>query len=296
MPLPLFLARYLFATDFSEDWGDTADAPHPGEPERAAAERDEADDDLAALVEMHSRETGSPPSSVHFPVVDLERKAATTRYRHNGKIKRTRYRRVNLAKRVVVIVIHQMGVERAESSTRWHHTTCHRCIGAAGKRHRVHPLDVRLIAANALDRKPFHAITIEVEGNLEQFDGDGKWWMPDKMGSGRASVAQIIATRQEVEGVIAEVAALGGRVVAILPHRISGRNKKGKPNRPLCPGERLNAEVVEFCAREHGLAVAGDDFTLGGTVVPDGWHGAHWCDGDGLARLVGRRGEIIEAA
>lgn len=275
---PSFLWRLLFPSDASADWGSTVEAAEPGEVERVAEERVLADSvvDTAKV----------------YPQIDLEKRAATCKYPHNGKVKRTRYRRVNLAKRIVVIMVHQMGVERGESSRRWHRTTCHRCIGPSGNRYRVHPLDVRLVAANAMDRKPFHTITIEIAGNFEEVDGEGTWWKPEKMGRGRASNAQIEATLQEIDTIIAEVSELGGEVVIIMPHRVSGRNKRGKPNRPLCCGSRVWSLVGERAARNHDLAVPAKGWSIGGTPIPESWHGPHWRGGEGLKVLTSRKGRI----
>ncbi len=254
-------------TDWQPDWD--PEIPIVSDHEDCARDREHAD----------AIECQPDQRRVVFPVEDLESEAAGTKY-PNGKVKRTRYRRVNLSKRIVLIVLHQTGAERSEFRTqaRGRLTTCHRLIGPTGTRYRVHPLNRRLVAANKLDRKPFHAISIEMAGNFEGDDGEGNWYRPDVFGRGRAGEAQLEGGRQEVMAITQEVEALGGRVVAIAPHRVSGRNRKGKPNRPICCGSRVWSLVGELAAAEYGLRVPGNAQTFGGLEIPDSWHGEYWTE------------------
>lgn len=205
-----------------------------------------------------------------LPVEDLEYLAADARYR-NGKIKRTRYPRVDLAARKVVIVLHQTGVQRDDASKRWPLTTCHRLITPAGRRCKIHPLDVRLVAANRFDRAPWHGITIEVAGNFEGDDGTGNWYRPDMFGAGRASDTQVAAVRAEVRAIADEVASMGAVVHAVAPHRVSGVSRTGRPNRPLCCGSRLWSLAGEPAAAELGARVPGPNWSLRGMTIPDSW-------------------------
>ena len=76
-----------------------------------------------------------------------------------------------------------------------------------------------------------------------------------------------------------------GEVVAIMPHRVTGRGRGGKPNRPLCPGWEIWGEVGEWCARHLDLPMPGPDFELGGLTIPESWHGPHYQGGEGLTLL-----------
>lgn len=233
------------------------DRCEPGEAEACARDRNEA-----------------PVLAKAYPVVNLEEQARIAKY-EGGQYKRTRYPLVDLAKRQVIIGLHQMGVERAESSKRWHLVTCHRNIGPSGIRRRIHPLRVRLTATNRLDRSPYHTIAIEVAGNFEGLDGSGNWWMPGTMGRGRASAPQLEACYQECMSIVSEVADLGGKVVAIVPHIIAGRDSKGRPNRQLCCGSRVYSEVGERFAASTGILTAAPGFAIGGLAVPNEWRGPH---------------------
>jgi len=256
---PLDLARLaaLFRpSDASGAWGDWGGA-EPG----AARERKEAEEAIAS-----------------FEVVNLEDRAAVVRYGRNGKNKRTRYAPADLSKRRVVIALHQPGVERTEA--RWrqtaHRVTAQRFIGPTGVRYMLHPLTTQLIATNRFNRSPWHCINFEVAGNFEGVDGSGRWWNPERMGKGRASEAQLAATRAEIRSVIDEVRMLGGEVEAIVPHIIAGRNSAGRPNRQICPGSRVWSEAGEWAGAELGLKVPAAGFRLGGLPVPESWHGPHW--------------------
>lgn len=259
------LVSWWRTTDAGDDWTepDVDESCGPGDVEGCERDR-KAGDELVAR---------SPV--VVYPVRDLQEQARLAKY-DDGRFKRTAYAPVDLRGRTVVIGLHQTGAERPESSKRWHLTTAHKVIGPSGVIYKLHPLRTRLVAINRLDRAPYHAISIETGGNFEGTDGLGDWYMPGKLGRGRASEAQLGAIVQACGSICDEVLALGGKVVAIVPHRISGRDKRGKPNRPLCPGSRVWSEAGERFASERGLQIPADGFALGGTPIPKGWHGRYF--------------------
>lgn len=265
IPSPQALLDLLVAwwrnTDAGEDWIEPGleDACGPDDVEGCDRDRLEGD-----VEDQRGR--------VIYPVRDLEEQARLAKY-DDGRYKRTAYKPVDLKGRVVVIGLHQTGAERPESSKRWHLITAHRAIGPTGVRYRLHPLRTRLVAINRFDRAPYHAVSIEVGGNFEGTDGTGDWYMPAKLGRGRAGEAQLSACVQECHAIMGEVAALGGKVVAVVPHRISGRDRRGKPNRPLCPGSRVWSEAGERFASQAQILTPADGFALGGTPIPNGWHG-----------------------
>lgn len=217
-----------------------------------------------------------------LPVVDLEQVCATVRYERGslkGKVKRTLYPRVRLAARRVVVMVHQSGVERPEYAQdgksphpRRKHMTGHRAIGPQGVRYRLHPLDVRLVAGNRMDRDPWHALHIELVGNFEGVDGSRRWAFGATNGRGRASDAQLHALQAEIASLVDEVprVAAGARVVAVVPHRITGRDKHGKPNREIDPGSR-GWRAAEQVAAALRLETPAPGFALGGLPIPDEW-------------------------
>jgi hypothetical protein len=254
----------LWWLDRLPEWETLLEPPSERDPGECFEARCAADD-----LEDPNKE-GVPPAE--YPVVDLEAKAALAAYA-NGVNKRRKYSPVDLTRRRVVIVLHQMGVERSPLSSRWPLVTAHRVIGPDGTRMRLHPLRTRLVAANRVDRAPWHAISIEIAGNFEGTDGAGDWYKPQIYGRGRMGVAQVLACRQELtEIIVNEVPELGGKVEAIIPHRVTGQSK-GKPNRPICPGSRAWSQVGEWTGAFHGIAVPGPSFKLGGLPVLSSWHG-----------------------
>lgn len=218
-------------------------------------------------------------------VVDVQAAAAKVTYRHNGRNKRTRYRRVNLAGRRVIAVVHQTGVVRGPQTfrARAHHITAHRAIGPEGSHYLIHPLNVRLVAANALDRAPWHAVSIEISGNFEGIEGDG-WWSPETMGASELTGRQAKSLRAELWHLTREVADFGGVLEGVAPHRISGRGSNGVPNRPLCCGYAA-WRVAEAWAIERGVAVPAEGFAIGGDPVPEEWRSAAWRARSGAVRV-----------
>jgi hypothetical protein len=225
-----------------------------------------------------SASRGTPPApSPVLGIIDLQRPAAAQRY-GSGRLKRTRFPAVDLSTRQVVIVLHQAGVERSDEAWRKsaHRVTCHYAVGPSGVVFRVHPPPTRLVAANRVDRYPWHAISIEVLANLEGVAGSGKWWMPAKYGRGQLGDLQIQGCRLAIMTACDDIRAAGGEVFGILPHRTTGRDSVGRPNRPICPGSAVWSHCGEWAGAALGLRVPGPGWCLGGMSVPQTWHGPWW--------------------
>lgn len=215
-----------------------------------------------------SAEIVSPVSSV--PVIDLLDKASTVKYK-NDKVKRWRYKPRKIAD-IKTIVIHQMGFVRSQSSRRWHRVTAHRLILPNGTIAKTHPLWCRLVCSNSLDRSPHNAVGIEVAGNFEGHPGKGDWWKPETFGKSTLSDDQRMGLRASIQAIVREVEREDGRIEMLAPHRVCGRDSKGRPNRPLCPGWEIWREC-EVIAKEMGLRTPGDEETWGGMPIPDSWRG-----------------------
>lgn len=240
------------------------------------------------------------PEIVTVPVpavVDMEADAARVRYpdRRNkagqvtrrGAIKRTRYAPRDLSA-IEAVVVHQMGVERAASSSRWRFVTCNRLVRTDGARVFVHPLACRVMGANAFDRPPYCAANIEVAGNFEGVDGSGEWYKPAVFGAGRASTLQLVALGWEIRAIRDDVGAAGGQLRMVAPHRVSGRDSRGAPNRPICPGSRL-WQAAETVALALGLGVPPDGWDLGGLSIPQEWRSLAWWELNGAEPPAGWR-------
>lgn len=239
-------------------------------------------EDAACEAELCEQDRRIDPSP-DLRLLDLQIQAAAARYskmvdgrRVYGAIKRTAFPRADLSRRRVVIVLHQVGVEVSSSWPSAWKVTAHGLVRPDGVVAKLHPLDVRLTCSNRVDRSPWHAIGIEFAGNFEGLDGSGNWALPDRNGRGRASDAQIVAGRLFVEYCCEQVRLMGGKVVGILPHRTTGRDSRGRPNRQICPGSRVWSEVGEWAGAMLGLSIPGPAWALGGLTIPQDWHGRYF--------------------
>lgn len=200
-------------------------------------------------------------------IVDIEDEAARVAYsrgKSKGVEKRQRYapRQVKDCK---AIVLHQTGVKRSPEVTRRRarHYTCHILIGPEGVIYRVHPFRYRLIAAHRFDRRPYHAINIEIDGNFRGTP-TGDWWAGDKMGRSRLPVCQTEAAIAAIDMIVAEVAEAGGRIEYLFAHRQSSASRQ------IDPGFEIWRHVAEVAKRAHGLSDEGGR-ALGGMPIPPEW-------------------------
>ncbi len=232
-----------------------------------------------------ARATTHPEPVEPIRWVDIRKQAGVERYRNgryrfSGRIKRTYYKpRPESSCRTVVV--HQMAVTRKRTSSRWDKVSAHYVIAPDGDILQLFDHTVRLISSNSLDRAPHHAINIEVAGNFEGHDGTGDWWKPDTFGRGRATDRQLLALAECLDHISDSVAAAGkrdntgGRIELVAPHRVSGRNSKGRPNRPICPGSRV-WKAAETWAVEEGIRVPGPGEKYGGLPIGDDWRSDAW--------------------
>ena len=71
---------------------------------------------------------------------------------------------------------------------------------------------------------------------------------------------------------IAQAARGKGVVVAVVPHLVAGRNRKGKPNRQIDCGQRV-WQHCEGIALRRGLKIPGEAQAFGGLPIYGSWHG-----------------------
>lgn len=259
------LSQLLAALGRAPD-GDEPRAPEGGAPDEHE-QREAAQ--VAALVPAVLR-----PGECR-QVVNLRAEAAGATYA-DGRIKRTAYPPVDLRARKVVAMIHQAGFTWKATNPRHSKITGHGAIRVDAAILDLHPVTTRLVAGNRIDRAPWHGVHLEVVTNAEGLDGSGNWYKPDVFGKGRATDAQIDSARQWLATLQSTLAGQGIELYGVLPHIVTGRDKRGKPNRTIDPGSRLHSEVVEWGGAELGLRVPRDGWALGGAPVPLSWHGPHW--------------------
>lgn len=209
------------------------------------------------------------------PVINLRDAAAKATYA-DGRNKRKAYPPVDLHARRVVAMVHQAGFTWKATNPGHAKITGHGAIRVDAAILDLHPPTTRLVAGNRIDRDPWHGVHLEVVTNAEGLDGSGNWYRPDVFGRGRASDAQIDSARQWLATLQSTLAREGVELYGVLPHIVTGRDKRGKPNRTIDPGSRLHSEVVEWAGAELGLRVPRDGWALGGAPVPLTWHGRYW--------------------
>lgn len=247
-------------------------------PEGPTIETEDDDDGDApepAIVHVRSRR-------VPLQVIDARAKAAKAVYRKTGKNKRTLYPPVVLSKRQVYIALHQMGVDLPPSWRSYWKVSAHYVVRTDGVVVRNHDLDVQLITTNRYNRAPYHAIAIEFAGNFEGDYKQGNFWHPETNGRTVLSEVQADAGVQLCLAISDELSQQGVALAGILPHRIAGRDERGKPNRGGCPGWEIWSQVGEPAAWLLDAPIPGDGFRKGGLSIPHDWHNP---DYDDLARF-----------
>ena len=217
-----------------------------------------------------------------YPVVDKRFEAATVRYRPSkrrkalglpGRVKRTRYRPVDLRKRRVVLVLHQAGVVISRASLerrRAKKITGHEAWSTDGTVFLIHPDETRLVAANRLDRDPFHAINIEVVGNFAGVEGEGRFFQPERFGRSVITPEFSAFAKQRLTDRIVGLRAIGIEPYMLAPHRVAGRDENGNPNRQICCASGLWG-IAEEVAAELAVPVPDDDYAIGGLPIPKSW-------------------------
>lgn len=224
-----------------------------------------------------------PPELPFRPVfIDMREEASTAKYRHNGKLKISYFRARRLSGVSKCVTWHQTGVERDVDSKRYHLISSHYAIRRDGAVLWLFDHDVRLLTSNSLDRSPLHSIGVEMCGNFEGEDGSGRWWSPDRMGKGRATEAQLKSAEWLLDRIRTMTADEGGEITHCFPHRVSGRNSKGKPNRPICPGSRIWSHIEDL-SLQRGMSVPGPKEKFGGSTIPLEWRSGRWLDDQELS-------------
>ncbi|MGH1343831.1 MAG: hypothetical protein ACRBN8_19900 [Nannocystales bacterium] len=237
--------------------------------------------------ELEQAETDPAGEGVDYHLVDVRDQAKRSRYRPSkrrralglpGRIKRTAYPPVDLSKRRVVLVIHQMGVVRtpAQLRRRAKLVTAQEVWGD-GAVYIVHPDETHLIASNRFDREPYHSINFEFAGNFEGVAGSGRFFKPEQLGRSRMSAAWAQATSSRLTDKIGELRRRGIEPFMIAPHRVAGRDQDGNPNRQICCGS-AQWKIAESVAAVCNVPVPGDDYQIGGLPIPAAWRSKFYAE------------------
>lgn len=169
------------------------------------------------------------------------------------------------------IVLHQTGVWMTDTPERFRRLKAHVGVlryghGLGGSDWRpveglgdppcivlVHELDAYLWHANGLNAQ---SVGIEVNGLYDGVHGGERPDPPER---------QMAYARASVGFVCAMVAAHGGQIRNILPHRVSSMTRRSDP------GEAIWKGVGRWAQDEMGLSDGGPGFVAGGRPIPEQW-------------------------
>lgn len=179
-------------------------------------------------------------------------------------------------KQLTGITIHQTASKLGESPARWESLHAHLGVTRSGKVIQVYNFTEVVNHANGLN---FTDFGIEIDGWYEGIEDNEKTlWQPNDGPPRKAmtkSDAQISAVRASIEWIIKTVAANGGKVKYIHPHRQASSDRRSDP------GSMLWREVGRWSIDNYGLDDggivdgkyrSGKSFKLGsGLVIPEEW-------------------------
>jgi N-acetyl-anhydromuramyl-L-alanine amidase AmpD len=173
-------------------------------------------------------------------------------------------------RRVTAIVLHQTATKIGEKASSWHTVPIHFGVTRAGKIYQLYALTE--VCNHASDTEFNRAsVGIEIDGWFCGIEGQPETlWQPG--GSGPKRKPMDLPTEQEdavktaVEWVITTVAANGGTVTRIHPHRQSSKDRRSDP------GSLIWQRLGMWAKAEFGLDDGGKDFTMGnGLKIPAAW-------------------------
>ncbi len=159
------------------------------------------------------------------------------------------------------VVLHQCGVWMTDTPERFSRLKAH--IGILDKHPtpivQVGELTAYMYHANSLNKG---AIGIELNGHFPGREGD---YDPDKHSSRGPSERQIDSAQNSLSWLVDEVAAHGGALRYIAPHRVSSMNRQSDP------GEVAWKQIGLWATTWLGLCDQGPGYAAGGRPIPYDW-------------------------
>lgn len=184
---------------------------------------------------------------------------------HAGRSVDTPYR---LWSKITAVVLHQTASNIGENPARWHSVPIHFCITRAGKVIQLYDLTEICNHANGLNRS---SVGIEIDGWYAGIEGQPKTlWQPKGLATPRQPMdlptVQADAAKATVQWIADTVAANGGMVTHIHPHRQSSKDRQSDP------GSLIWQTVGLWAQNTLGLSDGGAAFTVGnGWTIPEAW-------------------------
>lgn len=184
---------------------------------------------------------------------------------HSGRSVSMPYR---LWPKITAVVLHQTATKFGEKPTSWHDVPIHFGITRAGKVIQLYDLTEVCNHANGLNRR---SVGIEIDGWYAGIEGKPKTlWQPKNLPTPRQPMdlptVQANAVKSTVQWIVNTVAANGGKVTHIHPHRQSSKDRQSDP------GSLIWQTVGLWAQDTMGLSDGGAAFTVGdGRVIPEDW-------------------------
>jgi len=170
--------------------------------------------------------------------------------------------------KITAVVLHQTATHIGEKPASWHGVPIHFGITRAGKIIQLYDLTEVCNHANGFNRS---SVGIEIDGWYAGIEGQPKTlWQPKNLTTPRQPMnlpdVQANAVKTIVQGILSTVAANGGRVTHIHPHRQSSKDRQSDP------GSLIWKTVGLWAQDTLGLSDGGAAFTVGnGLTIPEAW-------------------------
>lgn len=184
---------------------------------------------------------------------------------HSGRSTATPFRPWS---KITAIVLHQTASNFGERPERWHSVPIHFCITRAGKVIQLYDLTEVCNHAQGLNLR---SVGIEIDGWFAGIEGQPKTlWQPKNISTPRQPMdlptVQAEAATATVQWIVKLVAANGGLVTHIHPHRQSSKDRQSDP------GSLIWQTVGLWAQNTLRLSDGGGAFTVGdGLTIPRDW-------------------------
>jgi hypothetical protein len=213
---------------------------------------------------------GAAALDMAFKALDQARSEANiiderANHPHTGRSVDTPYRPWS---NITAVVLHQTATNLGEKPERWHSVPIHLCITRAGKIIQLYHLTEVCNHANGLNLR---SVGIEIDGWYAGIEGQPETlWQPKNLATPRQPMGlptlQADAAKATVRWIVDTVAANGGKVTHIHPHRQSSKDRQSDP------GSLIWQTIGLWSQKKFGLSDGGGAFTVGnGRTIPEAW-------------------------
>lgn len=168
---------------------------------------------------------------------------------------------------ITAVVLHQTAAKMGENPSSWHGVPIHFGVTREGKIIQLYDLTEVCNHANGLNRR---SVGIEIDGWYAGIEGQlNTLWQPNKDSKRKPMdlpAVQANAVKDVLQWIVHTVAANGGKVTHIHPHRQSSKDRQSDPG-------SLIWQTIGWWAQQHlGLSDGGPTFTVGdGLPIPQAW-------------------------